>query len=135
MLQGYVYDDSFIADGAIPAYRVVVVGEGTLDSGEAKHCKLPAAQDAATILGISQHASSASGDTILVRRAGLSKVEVSSANVTAGVSLRVFDIRGMVDRQAAAWQSGDGCIGNAEQASAASGDVIECWLNIRTLLG
>lgn len=133
MLGGYIYDDSFIADGAIPAYRVVVAGQDSDLNG--MHVKLPGGQDAASIIGVSQIATSASGDTVLVRRAGKTKIEVASANVTYGVPLRVFDIRGMVDIQGAAWVSGDGVVGYAEGASAASGDVVECWLAIRTLLG
>lgn len=133
--QGYIYDESFIADGAIPTYRVVVIGEASDVDAQGKHCKLPGAQDAASLLGVSQNATTASGDTVLVRRAGLTKVEVASGNITGGIALRAFDIRGMVDRQAGAWISGDGVVGYAEENSAASGDVIECWLAIRTLLG
>lgn len=132
---GYLFDESFVADGALAAYRVVVVGEGSDVDAQGKHCKLPAAQDAATILGVTQHSTSASGDTVLVRRAGITKLEVASANITAGVALRTHDIRGIADRQTGAWISGDGVIGYAEENSAASGDVIECWLAIRTLLG
>lgn len=127
-VQGYIYDDSFIADSAISQYRIVVAG------GTQGHAKLPGGQDAAAILGVTQHATSASGDTVLVRRAGISKVAVSSANVTIGVPLRAFDIRGYADVQSAAWASGDGVLGYADQASSASGDIIECWLAIRQLL-
>lgn len=126
--QAYIYDDSFVADEAIGQYRVVVAG------GIKDHVKLPGAQDANAIIGVTQHATTASGDTVLVRRSGITKLAVSSGNVTIGVPLRVFDIRGMADRQAAAWVSGDGVIGHAEEASAASGDIIECWLAVRTLL-
>lgn len=129
---GYIYDESFVADAAVGAYRVVIAGE--TGDANAKHCKLPT-QDNATILGISQHATTASGDTVLVRRAGLTKLEVATGNVTYGVALRIHDAQGRADRQTAAWVSGDGVIGYAEEASAASGDVIECWLAIRTLLG
>ena len=127
--QGYIYDDSFVADGAVSQWRIVVAGDIH------GHAKLPAAQDAGEIVGVSQHSTSASGDTILVRRTGISKIQVSSGNVTRGVALRAFDIRGMADRQAAAWVSGDGVLGYAEEDSSASGDIIECWLAIRQLLG
>lgn len=125
---GYIYDDSFVADSAITQYRVVVAGDIK------GHAKLPVAQDAAEILGISQHSTSASGDAILIRRAGISKVQVGTASVTVGVPLRVWDIRGNVADQTAAWVSGDGVVGYAEEDSSASGDIIECWLSIRQLL-
>lgn len=130
--QAYILDGSYIADGAIPVFRIVVAGQAGDTNG--KHCKLPAAQDANAILGVTQQATTASGDTVLVRRAGITKVTVSSANVTYGVPLRAFDIRGMADVQTGPWLSGDGVLGYAEEPSAASGDVIECWLAIRTLL-
>lgn len=128
----YIWDETFIADAAVSAYRIVVAGQDADLRG--KHVKLPAAQDASAIIGVAQHAAAASGDTLLVRRAGITKLNVSSANVTYGVPLRVFDIRGYADIQSAAWASGDGVVGYAEEASAASGDTIECWLAIRTLL-
>jgi len=131
-VQGYIYDESFTADAAIEAYRIVVAGQA--GDPVAKHVKLPALQDAGAIVGVTQHAVTASGDTVLVRRAGITKVAVSSGNITVGAPLRAFDIRGYADRQAAAWGSGDGVLGYAEENSSASGDVIECWLGIRTLL-
>ena len=133
MSQGHasIYDESFVADAAVGAYRVVIAGQ--VGDDQAKHCKLPT-QDNATILGISQHATTASGDTVLIRRAGLSKLEVGSGNVTYGQALRIHDAQGRADRQTGLWLSGDGVIGYAEEASAASGDVIECWLAIRQLL-
>ena len=126
--QGYIYDDSFVADGAVSQYRIVVAGD------TAGHAKLPAAQDAAEILGVSQHSTSASGDTVLVRRAGISKITVGTSTVTRGVPLRAQDIRGIAGDQTAAWVSGDGVLGYAEEDSSASGDIIECWLAIRQLL-
>ncbi len=132
MLQGYIYDDSFIADGALSAFRAVVAGQDNDIAG--KHCKYPAAQDANKIVGITQHSTSASGDTVLVRRAGLTKLEVASGSVTYGIPLRVFDTAGRGDYQAGAWATGDGVIGYAEGASAASGDIIECWLTIQQVI-
>ena len=134
--QGYVWDETFVADAAISAYRAVVAGESSnVYEYDAKHVKYPAAQDANAIIGVTQHATTASGDTVLVRRAGLTKLEVATANVTYGAPLRVHDVVGRADRQAAAWSSGDGVIGYADGKSAASGDIIECWLAIATLLG
>ena len=123
-----MYDDSFVADSAILQYRVVVA------SDVRGHAKVPAAQDAAEIIGVTQHSTSASGDTVLVRRAGITKVTVGTSTVTIGVPLRVWDIRGIAAEQQDAWASGDGVLGYAEEASSASGDIIECWLAIRQLL-
>ena len=132
MLQGYVYDDSFIADGAFSSFRTVVAGQDNDING--KHCKYPAGQDAKNIVGITQNATTASGDTVLVRRAGLTKLEVASGNVTYGMPLRIHDVEGRADQQTAAWVTGDGVIGYAEGASGASGDIIECWLTIQQVI-
>lgn len=122
----YIYDETYIADAAIAAYRAVV------NSVTRDHVKYPASQDANGIAGISQHATTASGDTLVVRKDGISKIEVASGNITCGVDLRVHNAVGQVDRQTVAWASGDGIIGQAEETSNASGDIIECWLRIRT---
>ena len=126
--QSYILDDSFVADSALAQYRIVVMG------GTQGHAAYPAAEDAAKILGVTQHSTAASGDTVLVRRAGITKVTVASANITIGLALRAYNIVGMADMQSAMWASGDGVLGYAEQASVASGDIVECWLAIRQLL-
>ena len=127
--QAYLFDDSYVADAALAQYRVVVAGTTK------NHVRLPTAQDANAIIGVTQHSTSASGDTVLVRRAGRTKIVVATGNLTYGVPLRIHDLQGRTDRQAAAWVSGDGVVGYSEEASAASGDIIECFLGIRTLLG
>ena len=132
--QGYVFDDSFTADGALAKYRVVVF------SGIKKHVKYPAAQDANAIAGVTQEATSASGDRVLVRQMGKSKLEVAAAISSFGQPLRAYDVVGRVNVQNVAggtgpWVSGDGIVGYNESLSTASGDIVECWLGIRTLLG
>lgn len=132
--QAYVYDGSYIADGALAKYRIVVYG------GIDQHVKYPAAQDANALVGITQHATTASGDTVLVRELGVSKFEVAAAIATRGLPLRAYDVVGRGNAQNVAggtgpWVSGDGVIGYARTTSTASGDIIECWVQARTLLG
>jgi len=132
--QGYVYDESFKANGALAKYRVVVYG------AEKQYVKYPAAQDANAIAGITQEATTASGDTVLVRQIGKSKVESAAAISTFGQPLRAYDVVGRVNVQNVAggtgpWVSGDGVVGYNESTCTASGDIIEAWLGIRTLLG
>lgn len=132
--QGYVYDESFVADEALAKYRIVVYG------GAHQHCKYPAAQDANAIAGVTQSSTSASGDTVLVRQLGKTKLEVAAAVSTYGQPLRAYDVVGRGNLQNVAggtgpWASGDGVVGYNETVSTASGDIIDCWLGIRTLLG
>ena len=68
--QSYLFDETYVADSAICAYRAVVYSS-ILD-----HVKLPAAQDANGICGVTLQAAAASGDTVAVRLAGMIIPEV-----------------------------------------------------------
>ena len=132
--QRYVSDESFVADGALAKYRIVVFGDIK------GHCKYPAAQDANAIAGITQESTTASGDNLVVRQLGISKLEVAAAISTIGQPIRAYDVvgRGNVQNVAGGtgpWISGDGVAGYNEETSTASGDIIETWVAIRTLLG
>lgn len=134
--QAYIFDDSCVADAALGQWKVVVGGqERHSDPLLRLHVKLPAAEDARYIIGVTQHSVAASGDTVMVRRAGITKVRAGTANVVFGMPLRIHDIRGNAAEQVDEWASGDGVLGYAEEKSNASGDIIECWLAIRELLG
>jgi ribosomal protein L27 len=120
-----LFDETYIADSAVSAFRAVVYSS-VLD-----HVKLPTAQDANGIAGVTQHSSAASGDTIIVRKAGRTKVQ-AGVTTTIGQDLRIYDLDGNVSNQAAAWASGDGILGVCEEAATASGDIITAWLEIHT---
>lgn len=124
----YNWDDSAVATEALAKFRVVVAG------GAKQTVKYPGAADANAIQGVTQEATTASGDTVLIRRQGVSKVTIATS-VSYGVPLRVHDLQGRVSGQVGAWLTGDGVVGYALEAGSTSGDIIECWLGIRTLLG
>lgn len=123
--QSYLFDETYIADSAISAYRAVVYSS-ILD-----HVKVPAAQDANGIAGVTQEAAAASGDTVVVRKAGRTKVQ-AGVTTTVGQDLRIYDLDGNVSNQVGAWLSGDGILGVCEEAATASGDIITAWLEIHT---
>lgn len=120
-----IMEDSFRADAAISQYRVVTY------SSTQNFVTLGAAK-AANIVGVSQNATSASGDIIRVRQLGKTLVSISAA-VTKGVPLIVSDSSGFVSNAGGA--TGDGVVGVTEEGGAgsagSSGDQISCFLQIR----
>jgi len=119
----YGWDDTFVAAEAIAQWRVVLYS--TTDD----HVTLPAAALDAHIAGIAQEAAVASGDTIRVRFAGKSKVEVGTA-ATPGEVLAIHDTVGRAGVPTTAYTSGDGILGFADETASASGDIIACWLEV-----
>lgn len=120
-----IMEDTFRASQAIGQYRVVCYAStpGFVSLGAAK---------ANNIAGVSQHATSASGDTLRVRQLGKSLVTISTS-VTKGIPLILSDAEGRVSNVGGA--TGDGIIGVTEEGAAgaagSSGDQITCFLQIR----
>lgn len=126
-LRGFmpIMEDTFKADRAISAYRVVTYSstQGFVTLGAAK---------AGNIAGVTQNSTSASGDTVRVMQLGKSLVTIS-ASVTKGIPLFTSDAEGRVSNNGGA--TGDGVVGVAEEgapgAAGTSGDTITCFLQIR----
>lgn len=116
-----IMEDTYRADQAIGKYRVVTFSStpGVATLGAAKANK---------IAGVTQNASSASGDTLRVRQLGKSFVTLS-ATVTVGIPLIISDAEGRVSNVGGA--TGDGVVGVPEEPGSASGDQITCFLQIR----
>lgn len=123
----YGLDLTYVADEALTQYAVVLYGD------ETGHVKAPAAARDGGIAGVVQDSASASGDTVRVRKEGISKVTASEA-ISLKIEVGINDIEGRV-YDPTVWASGDGVVGVLEQAASASGDIVDCWLQIRTELG
>jgi len=123
----YNLDLTYIADGALSRYAVVLYGDAD------RHAKAPAAALDCGIAGVTQDSATASGDSIQVRKEGVSKVIASEA-IAKRIEVGINDIQGRV-KDPGVWASGDGVVGTLETAALASGDIVDCWLRIRTLLG
>lgn len=128
----YGLDKTYTADSRLARYVVVLYGD--IDY----HVKKPTADGDAGIAGITQESCNASGDLILIRKEGISKAVASEA-ISKGVEVAIDYINATTDGgriyDPTVWASGDGVVGTLEQAAAASGDIVDCWLRIRTLLG
>ena len=127
-----VLDLSYIADGPLDRYSVVVYGT------ERQHCKKPAADADNQVCGVVQQLAAASGDSVKVRKMGLSKVIAGEALPKAlEVTIDYVDAttNGGRVKDPDVWASGDAVVGVMEELAEASGDLIECWLRIHTKLG
>jgi len=125
--ENFLFGRTYTAASALSKYAVVVYGT------EARQVKAPAAALDGGIAGVTQDAASASGDTILVMKEGISKAIASEA-ISVGIEVGISDVEGRVS-DPAVWASGDGVLGVAETAATASGDIFECWLQVRKELG
>ena len=109
--------------GGVSAHRVVVQGT---NPGE---CKCPAAADAGEILGVTTHAQGEDGRPVAVRKAGIALVEASGA-ITVGASVSIADTDGKVKAINLSAGQTTWCLGTAETAASADGDLIEVFLGI-----
>ncbi|MCX7017105.1 MAG: DUF2190 family protein [Candidatus Sumerlaeota bacterium] len=121
----YILDKAYaIADeDGVPAYRVVVQGT---NAGEAA---MPAAANAGALLGVTVHAQPNQGQNVAVRKAGIARVEAAGL-ISVGAPVNVAGETGKV--KAISEQAGTKiqCLGFAETAAAADGDLIEVFLSI-----
>lgn len=120
-----IMEDTFRADAAIARYRVVSYSstQGFVTLGTVR---------TSTIAGVSQNATSASGDTIRTRQLGKSLITIDAA-VTKGIPLFTRGTAGFVSNVGGA--TGDWSVGVTEEgdpgSAGTSGDQITCFLQIR----
>ena len=121
----YILDKAYkITDsGGVSANRVVVQGT---NAGE---CKLPAAENADGILGVSVHAQSLQNQNVSVRKAGIARVVAASA-ISVGDPVNVADTAGKVQAITVDASGKAHCLGFAETAAADDGDIIEVFITL-----
>lgn len=121
----YILDKAYAIDetSGIGAYRVLVHGT---QAGEAK---LPGAANAGGLLGVSVHSQSLDGGNVAVRKAGVARV-VAAGAISLGAAVNVAGTSGKVKAISESTGTAVNCLGFAETAAAADGDVIEVFLSI-----
>jgi len=119
-------DVTYVATGSISRYSVVVA-DSTIDKG----CKLPAASGAVAILGVIQEDALASGDVVRVRKLGVTKV-IAGMALSVADQVHIHNSSGRVGKPAS-WSDGTGVVGQMEDSATASGDIIDCFLQIATV--
>ncbi|MBI3737207.1 DUF2190 family protein [Candidatus Sumerlaeota bacterium] len=124
-MSSYLLDKAYSIDEAngVGAYRVVVQGNSP---GEAK---LPAAANAGKILGVTVHSQTRRGANVAVRKAGIARVTAAGA-IDAGAPVNIAGATGKVKAIDEASDSHIECLGYAETAAAADGDLIEVFISL-----
>ncbi len=123
----YILDKMYkITDsGGLTAHRVVVQGT---NAGE---CEAPGAENAGAILGVTVHAQSLQNQNVSVRKAGIARV-VASSPVEVGAPVNVGSADGKVQDCRTVVRRGEpiNCLGFAETAAEAEGDVFEVFISM-----
>jgi hypothetical protein len=120
----YILDKAYKTTDSegVASGRVVVQGA---NAGE---CKLPTAANAGAILGVTMHAQSLQAQSVAVRKAGIARV-VAAGVIAVGAPVNVAGTSGKVKAIGETSGTHVNCVGFAETASTADGDIIEVFLN------
>ncbi|MCL5271152.1 MAG: hypothetical protein M1457_11545 [bacterium] len=124
-MASYILDKAYAItdEGGVDACKVLVQGT---NAGEAK---LPAAANAGAILGVTVHGQTLQGANVGVRKAGIARV-VAAGPVGVGTAVNVAGTSGKVKAIDEVAGTKINCLGFAETAAAADGDVIEVFLSL-----
>jgi hypothetical protein len=112
-----------VSPNGVGAGRVVV--QGPLP-GE---CILPAADNAAGLLGITLHSQSSEGRAVTVRKAGIAEV-VAAGTIPAGAPVIAAGGTGKVKLATGSPGTKLNCLGFAETRAVADGDIIVVFISI-----
>lgn len=124
-MSSYILDKAYSINesGGVAAYRVVVQGS---NAGEAE---LPGGANAGALLGVTVHSQTREGGNVAVRKAGIARVMAAGA-IDPGDPVNIAGttgkVKGIDETQGTAIQ----CLGFAETAAGADGDLIEVFISI-----
>ncbi len=119
----YLMDKAYkiTTTGGVAARRVVV------QDTTAGDCKLPAAANAGSILGVTVHDQLTQNRSVTVRKAGIAEV-VAAGAIVVGSPVNIHGATGKVKALSEVTGTKIQCLGFAETAAAADGDVVEVFL-------
>ncbi len=122
-MSSYILDKAYAISetSGVGAYLVVVQGT---NPGEAK---LPGAANAGSILGVTVHSQALEGANVAVRKAGIARVKAAGA-IGVGAPVNIAGTSGKVKEIDETAGTAIECLGFAETAAAADGDIIEVYL-------
>lgn len=124
-MSSYILDKAYAIEdsGGVEAFRAVVQGTS---AGEAT---LPAAANDGSILGVTVHGQTRQDGHVAVRKAGIARV-VASAAIGLGAAVNISGTSGKVKAISETTGTKIQCLGFAETAASADGDVIEIFISI-----
>ena len=102
-----------------------MVVQGT-NAGE---CKLPAAANEAKILGVTVQSQSRQNKSVAVRKAGIAEV-IAAGAITVGSPVNIAGSTGKAKAISETAGTKINCLGFAETAASADGDIIEVFISL-----
>jgi hypothetical protein len=124
-MPSYILDKAYSIAETEGVGACLVVVQGT-NSGEAA---LPAAANAGSILGVTVHSQALEGANVAVRKAGVARV-VAAGAIDVGAPVNVAGASGKVKAVTEDPDTKINCLGFAETAAGADGDVIEVFISL-----
>jgi outer membrane protein assembly factor BamB len=123
-MPSYILDKAYKVTDADGVDANLVVVQGT-NSGE---CALPGAANAGSILGVTTHSQSIQSKSVSVRKAGIASV-VAAGAIAVGAPVNIAGTSGKVKAIDETSGTKINCVGFAETAASADGDVIDVFLS------
>lgn len=124
-MPSYILDKAYKVTDANGVDANLVVVQGT-NAGE---CALPGAANAGAILGVTMHSQSLQNKNVSVRKAGIASV-VAAGAISVGVPVNVAGTSGKVKAIDESSGTKINCVGFAETAASADGDIIDVFLSL-----
>ncbi len=124
-MPSYILDKAYKVTDANGVDANLVVVQGT-NAGE---CALPGAANAGAILGVTVHSQSLQNKNVSIRKAGIASV-VAAGAISVGVPVNVAGTSGKVKAIDETSGTKINCVGFAETAASADGDIIDVFLSL-----
>lgn len=124
-MPSYILDKAYKVTDANGVDANLVVVQGT-NAGE---CALPGAANAGAILGVTMHSQSLQNKNVSVRKAGIASV-VAAGAISVGAPVNVAGTSGKVKAIDETSGTKINCVGLAETAASADGDIIDVFLSL-----
>jgi len=124
-MPSYILDKAYKVTDANGVDANLVVVQGT-NAGE---CALPGAANAGAILGVTMHSQSLQNKNVSVRKAGIASV-VAAGAISVGAPVNIAGTSGKVKAIDETSGTKINCVGFAETAASADGDIIDVFLSL-----
>lgn len=124
-MPSYILDKAYKVTDANGVDANLVVVQGT-NAGE---CALPGAANAGAILGVTMHSQSLQNKNVSIRKAGIASV-VAAGAISVGAPVNVAGTSGKVKAIDESSGTKINCVGLAETAASADGDIIDVFLSL-----
>ena len=124
-MPSYILDKAYKVTDTNGVDANLVVVQGT-NAGE---CALPGAANAGAILGVTMHSQSLQNKNVSVRKAGIASV-IAAGAISVGAPVNVAGTSGKVKAIDETSGTKINCVGLAETAASADGDIIDVFLSL-----